>query len=80
MKTQNAETAIEEMPPDDPLGELILSYAEDKKEESFSALLEHVIDTEKKPELAIKLLEIHALNGIRRDIAYIREEGMGGYR
>jgi hypothetical protein len=73
-------TVIEEMPPDDPFGELILSYAEDGKEESFSALLEHVIDTEKKPELAIKFLEIHALNGIRRDIAYIREEGIGGYR
>jgi hypothetical protein len=76
MKTENAQTDLEEITHERPIGDLIWLYAQDESNDHFYPLLKRLIDAEQFPP-AIELLKVRALNGIYDELNAIAVEGIG---
>jgi hypothetical protein len=76
MKTENAETALEEITHERAIRDLISSYAQDESNDHFYPLLERLLKAEQIPT-AIELLKLRALNKIHGDLDTIAVKGIG---
>jgi hypothetical protein len=76
MKTKDAETDLEEITHERPIGDLIWSYAQDESNDHFYSLLERLLDAEQFTS-AIELLKLRTLNRIHGDLDAIAVKGIG---
>jgi hypothetical protein len=76
MQTENAETDLEEITHERPIGDLIWLYAQDENNDHFYSLLKRLIATEQFPA-AVELLKLRTLNRIHGDLNAIAVKGIG---
>jgi hypothetical protein len=76
METQNAETDLEEITHERPIGDLIWLYAQSESNDHFYSLLKRLIGTEQFTP-AIELLKLRTLNRIHGDLDTIAVKGIG---